>query len=60
MMRILVAQRLLAASLPAIAEGKPNTYKECVKNASDINSKWIEYRADVHKCRAEFGVAGEY
>ena len=43
-----------------IADGKPNTYKECVKNASDINSKWIEYRADVNKCRAEFGVAGEY
>ena len=60
MMRILLAPLLLAASLPAIAEGKPNTYKECVKKASDINSKWIEYKADVNKCRAEFGVAGEY
>ena len=59
-MKILVAPLLLAVSLPAIAEGKPNTYKECVKNASDINSKWIEYKADVNKCRAEFGVAGEY
>ena len=60
MMRILLAPLLLAASLPAIAEGKPNTYKECVKNASDINSKWIEYRTDVNKCRAKFGVPGKY
>ena len=59
-MKILLAPLLLAVSLPAIAEGKPNTYKECVKNASDINSKWIAYKADVNKCRAEFGVAGEY
>ena len=59
-MKILVAPLLLAVSLPAIAEGKPNTYKECVKNASDINSKWIEYRADVNKCRAKFDVPGEY
>ena len=59
-MKILVAPLLLAVSLPAIAEGKPNTYKECVKNASDTNSKWIEYRADVNKCRAKFNVPGEY
>ena len=59
-MRLLLAPLLLAVSLPAIANGKPNTYKECIKNASDINSKWIEYKADVNKCRAEFGVAGEY
>ena len=51
---------LFAISLPALAEGKPKTYKECIKNASDINSKWIEYKADVNKCRAEFGVAGDY
>ena len=42
------------------AEGKPSSYKECIKNASDTNSKWIEYKADVNKCRAEFGVACEY
>ena len=59
-MKILVAPLLLAVSLPAIAEGKPNTYKECIKNASDTNSKWIEYRTDVNKCRAKFNVPGEY
>ena len=59
-MRILVAQRLLAASLPAIAEGKSNTYNECIKNASDTNSKWIEYRTDVNKCRAKFDVPGKH
>ena len=59
-MKILVAPLLLAVSLPAIAEGKPNTYKECVKNASDTNSKWIEYRTGVNKCRAKFNVPGEY
>ena len=52
-MRLLLAPLLLAVSLPAFAEGKPSTYKECIKNASDTNSKWIEYKA-------EFGVAGEY
>ena len=52
-MRLLLAPLLLAVSLPAFAEGKPKTYKECIKNASDINSQWIEYKA-------EFGVAGEY
>ena len=60
MMRILLAPLLLAVSLPAFAEGKPKTYKECIKNASDTNSKWIEYKAGVNKCRAIFGVAGEY
>ena len=59
-MRLLLALLLLAVSLPAIAEGKPKTYKECIKNASDTNSKWIEYKGDVNKCRALFGVAGEY
>ena len=59
-MRLLLTTFLLAVSLPAFAEGKPKTYKECIKNASDTNSKWIEYKADVNKCRAEFGVACEY
>ena len=59
-MRLLLAPLLLAVSLPAFAEGKPKTYKECIKNASDTNSKWIEYKADVNKCRAIFDVAGEY
>ena len=59
-MSLLLTTFLLAVSLPAFAEGKPKTYKECIKNASDNNSKWIEYKADVNKCRAEFGVAGEY
>ena len=39
---------------------KPWTYQECIKMASDINSKWIEYKADVNECRAEFDVPGEY
>ncbi len=59
-MRILFVSMLLAVSLPALAEGKPKTYKECIKNASDTNSKWIEYKADVNKCRSKFGIAGEY
>ena len=59
-MRLLLTTFLLVISLPAFAQGKPKTYKECIKNASDTNSKWIEYKADVNKCRAEFGVAGEY
>ena len=36
------------------------TYQECIKKASDTNSKWIEYKADVNECRAEFDVPGEY
>ena len=59
-MNILLATLLLSVSLPVIAESKPNTYKECIKNASDTNSKWIEYRTDVNKCRAKFDVPGEY
>ena len=59
-MRLLLTAFLLAISLPAFAEGKPSSYKECIKNASDTNSKWIEYKADVNKCGAEFGVACEY
>ena len=55
------------ATIPAIAEVKrqkivkvPNTYNECIQKASDINDKWIEYKADVNKCRDKFGIAGEY
>jgi hypothetical protein len=59
MMRILLAP-LLLISLSVLAEARSETYKECIKNASDNNSKWIEYKDDVNKCRAEFGVAGEY
>ena len=59
-MKVFLAPLLLAVSLPAFAEGKPKTYKECIKDASDNNSKWFEYRDEVNKCRAEFGIAGEY
>ena len=55
------------ATIPAIAEGKhqrmakaPNTYSECIQKASDINDKWIDYKADVNKCRDNFGIPGEY
>ena len=55
------------ATIPAIAGTKdqkmvraPNTYSECIQKASDINEKWIEYKADVNKCRDKFGIPGEY
>ena len=58
---------ILLASIPVIAEEKdqkmvrvPNTYSECIQKASDINEKWIEYKADVNKCRDKFGIPGEY
>ena len=58
---------IFLATIPAIAEEKdqkmvraPNTYNECIQKASDINDKWIEYKADVNKCRSEFGVSGKY
>ena len=58
---------VLFFSLQALAETedqalieKPWTYQECIRKASDINSKWIEYKADVNECRAEFDVPGEY
>ena len=38
----------------------PTTYKECIQRASDINSKWVEYQADVNKCRAKFDIPGKY
>ena len=58
---------IFLATIPAIAEGKDqkmmraaNTYSECIKKASDINDKWIEYKADVNKCRDKFDIPGEY
>ena len=58
---------IFLATIPAIAKGKdqkmvraPNTYNECIQKASDINDKWIEYKADVNKCRDKFGIPGEY
>ena len=58
---------IFLATIPAIAEGKdqkmvraPNTYSECIQKASDINDKWIDYKADVNKCRDKFGIPSEY
>ena len=58
---------IFLATIPVIAEEKdqkmvraPNTYSECIQKASDINDKWIEYKADVNKCRDKFGIPGEY
>ena len=58
---------IFSATIPVIAEGKdqkmvraPNTYNKCIQKASDINDKWIEYKADVNKCRDKFGIPGEY
>ena len=67
MLRTLLSLVLLLAPVQASAEAdsqkpvkKPTTYKECIQKASDINSKWIEYKAHVNECRAEFDVPGEY
>ena len=58
---------IFLATIPVIAKEKdqkmvraPNTYKECIQKASHINDKWIEYKADVNKCRDKFGIPGEY
>ena len=58
---------LLLLPIQAVAETKgqdlvrtPNTYKECIQRASDINSKWVDYQSDVNECRTQFGVPGEY
>ena len=58
---------IFLATIPAISEEKdqnmvraPNTYSECIQKASDVNEKWIEYKADVNKCRDKFGIPGEY
>ena len=39
---------------------EPETYERCVLAASQRNTKWSQYRVDVNKCRAEFGIQGEY
>ena len=66
-MKVSLVTIIFLAIIPAIAEGKdqkrtsePNTYSECIKKASDINDKWVEYKADVNKCRDKFGIIGEY
>ena len=58
---------LLSLPVQAIAETEdqnlvrtPTTYKECIQRASDINSKWINYKVDVNKCRVKFDVYGKY
>ena len=58
---------IFLATIPAIAEGEdqkmakePSTYGECIQKASDINDKWIDYKAEVNKCRDKFGIPGEY
>ena len=66
-MKTSLATILILTSISTINEAKneglvrpPNTYKECIQRASDINSKWIKYQVDVNKCRTQFGVPGEY
>ena len=66
-MKASLAIIIFVATIPVIAEGKdqkiariPNTYKDCTQKASDKNIKWIEYKADVNKCRDEFDIPGEY
>ena len=66
-MKSALAVILLLLPIQATAETEdqnlvrtPTSYKECIQRASDINSKWIEYRDDVNKCRSKFDVAGEY
>ena len=66
-MKSALAVILILLPIQAIAETEdqnlvrtPTTYKECIQRASEINSKWIEYRDDVNKCRAKFDVSGEY
>ena len=66
-MKSALAVILILLPIQAIAETEdqnlvrtPTTYKECIQRASEINSKWIEYRDDVNKCKAKFDVAGEY
>ena len=58
---------IFLATILAIANGKdqkmvraPNTYNECIQKASDVNDMWIEYKADVNKCRDKFSIPGEY
>ena len=57
---LLIPAQALAETEDQALVKKPWTYQECIKKASDINSKWIGYKADVNECRAEFDVPGEY
>ena len=66
-MKSAIAVILLLLPIQAIAETEdqnlvrtPTTYKECIQRASDINSKWVDYQADVNRCRAKFDVPGNY
>ena len=66
-MKVSLAAIIFFAAIPAIAEEKdqrmvraPNTYTECIQKASDMNDKWIKYKAEVNKCRYKFGIPGEY
>ena len=66
-MKVFLAAIIFSANIPTIAEEKdqkvaraPNTYSECIQKASDINDKWIEYKAEVNKYRDKFGIPGEY
>ena len=66
-MKSALAVILLSLPVQAIAETEdqnlvrtPTTYKECIQRASDINSKWIEYRVDVNDCRSKYGIPGQY
>ena len=67
MLRTLLSLVILIAPMQASAEAdsqkpvkNPTTYKECIQKASDINSKWIEYRVDVNDCRSRYGIPGQY
>ena len=66
-MKVSLAAIIFLATIPAMQGEKdqkmlraPNTYSECIQKASDINDKWIEYKADVNKCRDKFDIPGEY
>ena len=66
-MKMPFAAIIFLTTIPAIAEAKdqevviaPNTYSECIQKASDINDRWIDYKADVNKCRNRFGIPGKY
>ena len=66
-MKVSFAVIIFLTTTQAMAEEKdqkivraPNTYSECIQKASDINDKWIEYKAHVNKCRDKFGIPGEY
>ena len=64
MLRTLLSLVILIAPMQASAEAdsqkpvkNPTTYKECIQKASDLNSKWIEYRVDVNDCSTVFLVS---